>query len=230
MKTIKNIAASPCSKRVFVTFGLISAVLAMAGCAALPEPPPRASVYDFGPGLAPAAVPPGGGAPSAQLAPIALADIVATGTPDGSTALLYRLGYANPQQLRLYAQARWSQPPASLLQQALRERLGQRRVVLSGSAGMALQASQGRMPAVLRVELEEFSQVFATPQASQGLVRARAVLADVGPGGETLVAQRVFSAQRPAATADAAGGAQALAAAAEQVAGEMADWVRQQGR
>ena len=52
MNTIKNIAASACNTRACVTFGLMAAVLALAGCAALPEPPPRASVYDFGPGLA----------------------------------------------------------------------------------------------------------------------------------------------------------------------------------
>lgn len=232
MKTIKNIAASVCNTRVTTTFGLIAAALAVAGCSALPAPPPRADVYDFGPGTMPAAAAIAN-APATQAAalpPLALADVGTTGLPEGSSALLYRLAYANAQQLRTYGQARWSQPPAALLQQALHERLGQRRVVLSGDDGLALQLGQGRLPGVLRVQLEEFSQVFSAPDTSTGLVRVRAVLGDAGAAGETLVAQRVFSAQRPAATPDAAGGAQALAAAAAQVADELAQWVQQQGR
>ena len=47
----------------------------------------------------------------------------ATGLPEGSNAVLYRLAYADGQQLRPYSQARWSQPPAQLLQQRLREQL-----------------------------------------------------------------------------------------------------------
>ena len=129
-----------------------------------------------------------------------------------------------------YSQARWSQPPAQLLQQALRERLGRDRIVLSASQAAALQPDRQRLPAVLRVQLEEFSQVFSSAQDSAGVVRLRAVLADTGLTGETLVAQRVFTAQRPAGSADAAGGARALAEASAQLADELAAWVRQQGR
>ncbi|EER58272.1 putative lipoprotein, partial [Acidovorax delafieldii 2AN] len=48
--------------------------------------------------------------------------------------------------------------------------------------------------------------------------------------GETLLGQRVFIAQRPAASADAAGGTRALAAATGQVAQELAQWLEQMGR
>ena len=82
----------------------------------------------------------------------------------------------------------------------------------------------------VRLALEEFSHVFGAPQASAGLVRVRAVLADASTAGETLVAQRVFVARRDAATPDAAGGAKALADAAAQVAEELAAWVEQSGR
>lgn len=225
MNTIENIAASAGRTGAKAIFGLIFAALA-AGCSVLPEPPVRADVYDFGPG-------PLQHAPSdrrAPLPPIALGEVATVGLPEGSSALLYRLAYANAQQLRPYAQARWSQPPAALLQQALRQRLGERRVVLSGDDGMAVQLDQGRLPAVLRVELEEFSQVFGSPDASEGLVRLRAMLSDAGRGGETLVAQRVFVVRRPAATPDAPGGAKALAEAAAQAADELAAWVEQTGR
>lgn len=223
--TIKKIAGIACCVSVKAIFGLISMAL-VAGCSILPEPPARADVYDFGPG--PLQAP--GAKASQALPPIALAEVNATGLPEGSTALLYRLAYSNAQQLRPYTQARWSLPPAVLLHQAVRERLGERRAVLSGDEGMALLLDKGRLPTVLRLELEEFSHVFSSPQASAGLVRVRAVLADAGVAGETLVAQRVFVARRDAATPDAAGGAQALSDAAAQVASELAAWVAQTGR
>ena len=196
----------------------------LAGCSALPEPPPRATVYDFGPGAAQAQLAP------ADTPPLVLLDVGGAAAAEGSSALLYRLAYANAQQLLPYSQARWSQPPAQLLQQALRERLGRDRIVLSASQAAALQPDRQRLPAVLRVQLEEFSQVFSSAQDSAGVVRLRAVLADTGLTGETLVAQRVFTAQRPAGSADAAGGARALAEASAQLADELAAWVQQQGR
>ena len=226
MKTSETIAASACRKGARAVFCMMLAALA-AGCSVLPAPPVRADVYDFGPGpMQPA----GDAQAAAPLAPIVLAAVDTVGMPEGSSALLYRLAYANAQQLRPYTQARWSQPPADLLAQALRERLGQRRMVLSGDGGAALQLDQIRQASVLRVQLEEFSQIFSSPDASTGLVRVRAMLADAGPAGEALQAQRVFIARRPAATPDAAGGARALAEAAAQVADELANWVQQQGR
>ena len=56
----------------------------------------------------------------ASLPPIALADVEATGLSESSTAVLYRLNYADAQQLRPYTLARWTQPPVQLVQQALR--------------------------------------------------------------------------------------------------------------
>lgn len=210
--------------------GIVALVCAgvLAGCSVLPAPPTRAEVYDFGPGLMAVA-------PSdrrAPLPPIALAEVGTTsGTPEGSSALLYRLSYSNAQQLRPYTQARWSLPPAQLVQQALRDRLGQRRAVLLGDDGIAQQIQGGALPSVVRVELEEFSQVFTAPATSVGLVRLRASVAESSAAsGERLLAQRVFVVQQPAATADAVGGAHALAQAAAQAADELAQWVEQLGR
>ena len=224
MKTIKTIAVNARRTGVKSGFCLMLAAL-LLGCSALPQAPPRATVYDFGPGAVQAAAMP----PGAPLAPLVLLDLGGAGATEGST-LLYRLAYANAQQLRPYSQARWSQPPAALVQQALRERLGRERIVLSASQAALQQPDQGRLPSVLRVQLEEFSQVFSSAQDSAGVVRLRAVLADAGMSGETLVAQRVFTVRQPASSADADGGAQALAEASAQLADALAAWVRQQGR
>lgn len=166
----------------------------------------------------------------APLPPLALADLEAPGLVEGSTAVLYRLAYADARQLRPYSQARWSQPPAQLVQQRLRDQLGQRRAVLTADSGAAQARAAGKLPTVLRVELEEFSQVFTSATASAGLVRLRATLAEPAATGETLLGQRVFIVQRPATSADAAGGTRALAEATDQLAQELVQWLEQLGR
>jgi cholesterol transport system auxiliary component len=83
---------------------------------------------------------------------------------------------------------------------------------------------------VLRVELEEFSQIFTSEQGSTGVVRLRATLVEPTPTGEQLLGQRLFVAQQAATSADAAGGTRALAEATQQAAQALAQWLEQQGR
>jgi len=221
MKTIKTVAASAYLAGVSGLFGLIF----LAGCSALPTPPSRPALYDFGPG----ALAPEPADRRAPLPPLALADVEAPGLPEGSNAVLYRLAYSDSQQLRPYSQARWSQPPAQLVQQRLREQLGQRRAILKAddAGAQARNAAQGGQTLVLRTELEEFSHLFASPAESAGVVRLRATVVALTPAGESLRGQRVFVARTPARSADAAGGVAALAEASTQVARELADWVAQ---
>ncbi|NKE68528.1 hypothetical protein RAMLITH_22160 [Ramlibacter sp. RBP-2] len=199
------------------------AVLALAGCSVIPDKPGRATRYDFGPGpVAPApaaALPP--------LAPLILAEIETSSAWDGS-ALLYRLGYADGNQLLPYAQARWSAPPPQLIRQRLRELLSRERPVLDAGESSALARTDGRMPRVLRLQLEEFSHWFETPRESWGLIRVRATLTENTPAGERLLGQRSVSLRRPAPSPDAAGGVRALAAATDAAAQEIAQWLHQQ--
>jgi cholesterol transport system auxiliary component len=223
MFTIKNIAVRHDFLRASALFGLIF----VAGCAALPQPPSRPAVYDFGPGPAVQAAAERGTAP---LSPLTLDDIEAPGVTEGSNSVLYRLAYADARQLRPYSQARWSQPPALLFHQRLREQLGQRRAILRPDNGAALARNPelgGRLPPVLRVELEEFSHIFSSPSDSAGVVRVRATVVDLLPEGETLRGQQVFTVRTPARTADAPGGVAALAQASTQVADEVAAWLEQ---
>ena len=230
------IAASARLASAATVFGLIF----LAGCSVLPTPPERPVVYDFGPGLpvAPgaASVPTGAAADAPALPTLALADVQSVGRSDNSTAVLYRLAYTDARQLRPYQLARWSLPPAQLVQQALRTQLGERRAVLSADdalaaarEGVAGSSAPGSLPTVLRAELEEFSQVFSSASASSALVRLRATLVEPTADGEKLLGQRLFTAQVPAPTADAAGGTRALADASAQVAQGVAQWVLQLG-
>ncbi len=239
-ETIASSARHTCAKAFFHAIFLVAA---LSACTGLPAPAQRPLMYDFGPpaapaaapSLAPAAAPPSApaqaastpGAAATTLPALALAEVQAGGLTDGSSAVLYRLAYANAQQLRPYTLARWSQPPAQLVQQRLRAELGRHRALLDANDAAALSAPR---PAVLRVELEEFSQVFQSPSDSVGLLRLRATLVEPRSTGVALLDQRVFSIARPAASPDAAGGTRALAEAAQQAAQEIDAWLRQWGR
>jgi cholesterol transport system auxiliary component len=209
--------------------------LILSGCT-LPRPASTPVVYDFGPGATQTL-------PSTRIANLPPLEV---GTPQTSAALnspavLYRLGYADAQQLKPYTLARWSMPPAQLIGQRLREHLGLRRAIVSPGeiipASPARQtASAAAAPAVkpetllnLRLELEEFSQLFETLNKSSGLLRVRATLTQRSTAGETLLAQRSFVAQPAASTPDASGGVRALTAATDQVIGEIEVWLEQVG-
>jgi cholesterol transport system auxiliary component len=194
---------------------------ALAGCSALPDKPVRQTMYDFGPG-APVEAGPTATGRGALLLP----EVEASGVLE-TPSLLYRLGYEDLHQLRPYAFARWSAPPGQLLRQRLRDVLGRDRAVLDASAAAALTRRGGTPPPVLRVELEEFSQLFDSPGASKGVVRVRCTLLESTGGGERLVAQRSFEVQRPAPSADAAGGVRALTAATDAAAQDIANWLQQ---
>ena len=223
---IKSVAFSPRLAGAGGQLGLmLSVCLLLGACSALPDKPVRAALYDFGPGvLAPAPA-----TRQAPLPPIALSDI---GTPGGALdnqAVLYRLAYDDAQELRPYSQARWSMPPAQLVRQRLRDKLGHTRAVLNAGEGPALNrsANQGVLPRVLQLELDEFSHFFESPSSSVGLIRLRATLVETTPSGEKLLAQRSITAQRPAPSADAPGGVRALTAATDAAIDEIATWLQQ---
>lgn len=219
MNAMNSAACGALCKGAAAVIGL----LMLVGCSALPEPPARPVLYDFGPGQqAPAGA-------QAPLPPLALETVDHASLPDGVSVVYYRLAYADAQQLRPYQAARWSQPPQQLMRESLQARLGQRRAIIGTSGAMATARAQGQPPAVLRVELEEFSHVFASPVQSAGLVRLRATLTRPSAQGENLLAQRLFVVQHPAASQDAAGGTRAIAQAAEQVAQDVAQWLETSG-
>ena len=192
---------------------LVLACLAPA-CSSLPTAPVRPAVYDFGPGALTTSA-----TTRATLPPIVLQEVKAPLALD-SAAVLYRLAYSDAQQLRPYAYARWSMPPAQLVQQRLREALSLSRAVVS--------PGESSVPLALRVELQEFSQLFDTPQTSSGLVRLRATLVEDKGGADRLVAQQVFVVQRPASSADAPGGVRALMVATDAAVEEIGAWLQQQ--
>jgi cholesterol transport system auxiliary component len=193
-------------------FVALALAASLSACATAPA---RPAVYDFGPGATAAQ-------PSNRMAPqpsLLLADVEAASALDG-TAVLYRLMATDAQQLRPYALARWSMPPAQLLRQHLRELLGQRRSVLAAADAV----TPGTL--ALRLELEEFSQLFENQQSSSALVRVRATVSRSGSPAKPL-GQTSFIVQRPASSADAKGGVQALAQASDALVAQIDHWLQQ---
>lgn len=184
-----------------LTASLLCLLLATA-CANPGRGPADIAVYDLG---APVAAPAGAAAAHAGLA----LEVRLPSWLDGP-AMVYRLAYADPQRLHQYARARWAGQPSPLLQQRLRQWLA----IVPGGA-----------PCTLRVELDDFSQVFASPAESRAALRGEALL--LGKG-RTVLARLPLQATPPAATADAGGGAAALAAAADSAAAALAQWLPQQ--
>jgi cholesterol transport system auxiliary component len=204
--------------KTIAAHALILSAALLGGCTALPERPAWSEPYDLGPPPAATAME----APAA--APLVWGGVSAPRALDGA-AIIYRLIYAQDgQQPRPYARARWAEAPAQLLGQRLRAALAATRPVVD--ADTVLNAPE------LRIELEDFSQAFESPDKSHGVVRLRAtLLTPGGAAGARQVQQRSFAARVAAPGNDAAGGAQALKAAADQVISEVAAWIErgQQG-
>lgn len=128
-----------------------------------------------------------------------------------STNVDYRLAYADPLTRRQYVGSRWAGAPAQLIAQRLRQQLG----VVSATANSATDC-------LIRVELQEFSQVFDSPQSSRGVLTASVSLID---GKRRVVAERLAVIEKPAVSADASGGVQALVAASTEFGRLLSDWL-----
>lgn len=178
----------------------------VTGCATRQE---SMTLYDLGP-LRGAQNSP----PSPVLPPLSVAEINAPAWLDNQM-MFYRLAYVNDQQPRPYATSRWNTPPTQLFVQRLKSRIGQ-------AGGVVLSASDGasNVP-VLHIEADDFTQVFDNPGQSNAHVRMRASVLN----GRALLAQRTFTRQAPAPTADASGGARALADASEAIIADMMTWL-----
>lgn len=181
---------------------LTVALVGLAGCSALSPPPPTLT-YDLGPLAA---------TPSQAPAPLPKLRVAQTEGPiwmDGH-GIYYRLQYTQAQRLQAYATQRWVDTPTRLFDDRLREAVASR--------GALTWSGDTSVPA-LRVDVLAFEQVFDSPTASRGVVRARATVYHKG-----LIGQKTFVAEQPATSADGAGGVRALSAGSDAVIAAILDW------
>ena len=180
---------------------VLAGVLVLGGCAiGRPTAPPPAT-YDFGPLPTPL-----GGADRSNLG----LEVRMPAWVD-STGIAYRLAYSDGGRRYEYGLSRLSAPPAQLLALNWRQQLGLSR----GGEGSDRRCR-------LRVEVDEFIQVFDTPQTSRGLLQGRMTL--VGKQGTVLGVQPLQQI-RPAPAPDARGGTVALTEAASAAGQAMAAWL-----
>jgi len=143
--------------------------------------------------------------PSTQLPPVRVGRVFAV-APFDSTDMHYRLSFRNAAEIAPFATSRWAASPAELM----------RKQLLRGADGKA-----GRC--LLEVEIQEFTQVFASKESSEARIELRAALSL--PAG--LLAKRL-AVTEPNAGPDAASGAAAFARAADRALGELGRWIATQ--
>jgi len=133
-----------------------------------------------------------------------------------NTGIYYRLAYRDVTQPQAYALSHWVMSPAALLGQRLRASIAR-----ASKAGVFTPADNVRAAYTLRLELEEFSQVFDTAEKSRAVLRLRASLMRQ----RDIVAQQSFNLERPAATPNAEGGVRALIEASDDAGEKLVDWL-----
>jgi cholesterol transport system auxiliary component len=175
--------------------------LVLAGCAGSGGRPVQTAYYDFGLALR------SDGKQTLMLGGIE----VQSPSWLGTTAMQYRLSYLNGTRRESYADARWTASPAELLEVSLRRRLASTDVERP-SAGCRL-----------RIDLDDFVQVFTSPQLSYSMLEARVLL--MRPHADRVLARRSLSIRIDSATPDAKGGVAAFATLANGAGNELANWL-----
>lgn len=192
-------------KRFFLLL-MFAATLDLTACASGPAPV-NPAYFDLGPVGAPLAAPAG--------APLPVPLKVAVDAPGwlDSASIYYRLPAGDGSQARAYANSRWLAPPPVLFADHLRVRLARQGKVLDAGDPVAVP--------LLKIDLNEFTQYFDGPSASHGVVLLRASVFNKGQ----LAGQTTIRSERPAPSADAAGGAAALAAASTAAQDALVQWL-----
>lgn len=190
-------------KTILIT---IAAAAVLAGCA---SKGPQPTAFDFGP-----LGPPQQAAGAAALPAIVVADVSGPASLD-SQRMFYRLMYADARQSRPYAYNTWAATPLQLMSQRLKSRIAQ-----SGVKVVSTTDSAGGLP-LLRLEADEFSQNFDSATQSSASITLRASVFR----NHKLVDQRTFTRTARAPSADAAGGASALAEGTDAIAADILSWL-----
>jgi cholesterol transport system auxiliary component len=135
-----------------------------------------------------------------------------------SERMFYRLNYADAMQARAYANSRWSTNPLEMVTGRLKTRLAQ-----AGTKVLEPTDAATNVP-ILRVQVDDFTHAFSSASQSTGVVVVRASVFR----GHALVDQQTFTRSTPAPSADASGGARALAMSLDGIADDIAGWLARQ--
>ena len=152
----------------------------------------------------------GGSAKSDLNLPLRSVDVHAPSWLSKAT-MQYRLAYADAGRRDAYTESRWAAAPGELLEVSLRRRLG-----LVDEAGDSAGCR-------LRVELDEFVQVFDSAQQSRAVIAAR--LAVQAPRSDEVLARKALQLSKPTSSPDARGGVAAFSSSAIEIGNEAGLWL-----
>jgi cholesterol transport system auxiliary component len=187
---------------------IVAVALLLGACA---SKGPVNTQYDFGPlPQQEAAAPPAAN----RIGAIIVADITGPASLD-SERMQYRLLYADARQSRPYAYNQWTSTPLQLLTQRMKARIAQAGVKVLSATDSAASVN------LLRMEVDEFSQNFDSATQSSGSIGLRASVFRQ----HRLIDQKTFVRKAAAPSADAAGGARALADATDALSAEVLAWL-----
>ena len=187
---------------------LAASALFLAGCAS--NKAQESMTYDFGP-----TAPLQGAAPApASMPALVVMDFTGPSALENER-MFYRLVYADALQARTYAHSRWANEPLQMLTQRVKARLAQ-----SGMKVLSATDASTGVP-LLRVEVDDFVHAFTGVNQSEGQLTLRASLFS----DHRLLDQRTFTRTTPSPSADAPGGARALAASTDAVASDILAWL-----
>jgi cholesterol transport system auxiliary component len=195
--------------------GLTSTLaLVLCACSFQRTDPLIPTVYDLGPPRAYAVSNPG------ITGTIVLPPVTAPAALDDN-AIVYRLLYEDAARPQTYTMSHWAAQPAAMLTERLRSRFA------AVTQGAITPLDSARSDYTLRLELQDFSQVFEAPGQSRASLRARATL--LSSADRKLLTQREFDVQRPAAP-NAQGAVKGLTEAADSFIEELVKWTVQSVR
>lgn len=193
--------------RLLIAFALAAM---LAACSSTDKKPD--TLFDLGP-----SAPRADGRTDAPLPALVVTDATGSAALE-SERMYYRLNYADAMQARAYANSRWSTNPLEMVTLRLKTRLAQ-----TGAKVLEPTDAATGVP-ILRVQVDDFMHAFSSASQSTGVVVVRASLFR----GHAMVDQKTFTRASPAPSADASGGARALAASMDGIADDIAGWLARQ--
>lgn len=180
----------------------IVGALTLAGCSSFGGVPAPLAVYD---------IKPQGVEPVRVNVPITDMEVRAPSWLS-SSAMQYRLEPVSTLERRAYGTSRWAGMPAEMVQMVI-ARIMETQTTATGSGCR------------LRIDLDEFIQLFKNARTSVAHVEMRARL--LAPRTEALVAERLLRVEVPAPSADAAGGVAAMRDGVSEAALALAQWLNE---
>lgn len=164
--------------------------------------------------------------PAGERAPVAAQglpsglQIRVTGAPwINQTGFLYSLDYRAPGTFDNYAHNQWVDRPPVLVEDLMRRAYAAAQATPSGSASAG--GGAAAQVAALSVRLVEFAQHYRSQNESEARVAAVVTVSEVNPGR---VRSAMFQASASAPSADAAGGAEAMAQASDRLIEQIFAW------